>query len=193
MNKSIVFAALVVFSCGFQGKSTVFFDKQFKWKIAVPADFVPMSDEQVQKHTETGSTAISKATGTEFESQGEIICIFQKNGMNTFTASYRSYDSTTDGSISEICQNTMKIIRETYQAQFKGTKADTSSLIETIDGLVFTVVKIIACLPNQKTVTMLFYERIIDDKLFSFNINYVDGKIGAEIIRAWKKSKFIRG
>jgi len=193
MNKFIVFGVLISISCSFQGKATEFFDKQFKWKIVIPANFEPMSDEQIQKYTNIGSNAISKTTESEFENQGEILCIFHKNGKNTFTASYKKFDSKTDGSLSEICQNTMELICETYQSQIKGTKTDTSSSMEIIDSLAFNVVKIIAHFPNQKTVTMLFYEKIFNDKLFSFNINYVDGKIGAEIIEAWKKSKFNKG
>jgi hypothetical protein len=193
MKKIIAFGVLIAISCSFQRKTTEFYDKQFKWKIAVPANFEQMSDAQIQNHTIAGSNAISKTTGTEFENQGEIICIFQNTVKNTFTASYKSFDIKTDGSLSEICQNTKELICETYLAQLKSLKIDTSSSMEIIDSLAFNVVKIITHLPNQKTSTMLFYERIFNDKLFSFNIIYVDEKIGAEITEAWKKSKFNRG
>jgi hypothetical protein len=193
MNKFVVFGLLIVIGCGFQGKKTEFFDEQFKWKIVIPSGFEPMSDEQIRKNTNIGTNAISKTTGTEFENEGKIICIFHNDGGSSFTASYKSFDSETDGGLSELCQNTKDLICATYRTQFTGTKIDTSSSMETIDGLAFTVVKIIAHFPNRKILTQLFYERVFSDRLFSFNINFIDGKAGAEIIEAWKKSKFDRG
>jgi hypothetical protein len=193
MKKLIAFSILLTLTCNFQGKPTSFFDKQFNWKMEIPSGFIPMSNEQLLKYSNTGSKAISKTTGTDFKDQGQMICIFQKNAINTFSASYDTYDSTTDGSLSEICQHSMELIYTTYQTQLKGAKIDTSSSIEIIDSLAFNAFKIIMHGPNQRIVTMVFYERIFDDKIFSININYGDEKIGAEIIEAWKKSKFSRG
>jgi hypothetical protein len=193
MNKFVVFWLLIVIGCDFQGKKTEFFDKQFKWKIVIPSGFEPMSDEQIRKNTNIGTNAISKTTGKEFENEGKIICIFHNDGGNSFTASYKPFDSMVDGSLSELCRTTKELICETYQAQFKGTKIDTSSSMETIDGIAFTVINIIARFPNRKILTQLFYERVFGDALFSFNINFIDEKAGAEILEAWKKSKFDRG
>jgi hypothetical protein len=190
MNKFVAFGLLIVIGCGFQGKTNEFIDKQFKWKMVVPAGFERTGNEQIQQYANTGTHAISQTTETEVENLGAVICLYQKNGKDGFTASFRKYDSETDGNLSEICRNTKELLCETFQAQIKGTRTDTASSMEIIDSLEFNVIKIFVHYPNRKKLTMLFYERIFDDKLFSFNINFVDAKIGAEILEAWKKSKF---
>jgi hypothetical protein len=137
-----------------------------------------------------GIDAIEKTYEGEVINQSKTICVFQSDQLNYFECNYQPFDPSVDGDYLKSCREVDEVLYETFKAQLPGIKIDTTRTVETIDNLVFQILKMKIEYPNKVTLNLLMFSRLFDKREFSVNIMYVDELKGEEMLECWRGSKF---
>ncbi|MCY1486177.1 hypothetical protein D3C87_297340 [compost metagenome] len=194
MNKlkyAFIFWAAAILSCHAQtADSNTIYNKDFKWTIVIPKDFVSVSTEEWSKVQNKGTNALEKTIGQEIINQAKTIFVFQNDQFNYFEANYQPFDEATDGNYLESCKAINDIVFETFKSQMPQAKIERSSSTEKIDGFVFQTFKVKIELPNKMVMTLLMFSRLFEKKELTVNIMYIDTSKGEKMLASWRNSKF---
>lgn len=194
MNKlkyAFIFWAAAILSCHAQtADSNTIYNKDFKWTIVIPKDFVSVSTEEWSKVQNKGTNALEKTIGQEIINQAKTIFVFQNDQFNYFEANYQPFDEATDGNYLESCKAINDIVFETFKSQMPQAKIERSSSTEKIDGFVFQTFKVKIELPNKMVMTLLMFSRLFEKKELTVNIMYIDKSKGEKMLASWRNSKF---
>jgi hypothetical protein len=191
---TFLFASVILQSC--KGKEQAktppaeFYSKDFNWRIEIPEGFDTVSAEQWGKLQNRGADAIEKTYGAEVENKAKTLFVVRSDQFNYFESNYQPFDTLTDGNYLETCKTLNDMVYGTYKAQMPGTQIDSSSYIDTIDGLKFQAFKVNITLPDKKIMEVLMCSRLFGNKEFSVNMITMDAEKRKVLFRAWKHSTF---
>lgn len=171
---------------------SVLVNNKFKWTIIIPAGFTSVDPGTWAKMQNRGSAEIEETLNQKIENNSTDIFVFKSNNFNYFESSYQPFDTLKDGNFIEISHELSNIIYKTFAAQIKNAEMDTSFTTETIDGLDFFKFKLILKISDNFLMNVIMYNRIFGKEEFAVNIMYIDEIKGAQMLSAWKKSKFRR-
>ena len=195
-----MFCLMILSSCG-QGnpneqidegrvKGERYASKEIGWAIEIPTDWTVISRDKLEANEAKGKEAIEQSTGLAIEAEGlKHLISFQKNPFNIFTSSSQPFTEQFEGEYQQSTKQTHEIIYQTYTDQ--GIKSDSSSGIETIQGLVFNTFYTTIYAPNGDVIIhQIIYTRLINGYDFSVNINYNNDEDKKIMVDALKKSTF---
>ena len=169
-----------------RGQVTSKQDHQFQfpqvgWKIKVPSDFTIMDSAQV--------AAMDDKSATDFGTTKTLIS-FTKGQYNFFSSTITPFDPERDGDWNEVNSKLKNVILETLRTQASAIKIDTSSSVETIDGLEFHKFQITTTYQNKLVMNTLRYRRLHKGFDYGINISYTDENVGKELQLILASSKF---
>lgn len=137
-----------------------------------------------------GADAIEQTIGEQVINQAKTIFVFKSDKMNYFESNYQPFDTLTDGDYLTSWRMVNDILYETFKTQVPDVKIDTVKNVENIDGLEFQTFKIRAEYPNKMVLNILMFSRLFNKREFTVNISFMDKAKGAQMLQAWKESKF---
>lgn len=167
-----------------------FYNKDFGWKISIPAGFTSVPPKEWKKMQNKGLEAIEDTYEGEVINQSRTIFVFKNGDFNYMEANWQPFDAEVDGNYDESWQSVNEIVYETYQSQMPGVKLDSSSATASIGGLLFREFEIGISFPNGMRMTTKMFSRLFEEKEFSLNIVYMDDEQGKAMTEAWRKSVF---
>lgn len=187
----LIFTILLIFqNCSGQTSDNKFYNKDFKWSIVIPPNYLKVSQEEWSKKQQRGKVAIEKTIGQEIINEAKIIFVFKADDMNYFEANYQPYDPQIDGDYLESVKMVNNTLYQTFKQNIPNAKIDTLSTTEKINNLVFQKSETKIHLPNNMILTTIMYNRLFDKREFTVNLIFVDPKRGKEMLEAWKNSIF---
>ena len=145
---------------------------QVGWKIKVPSDFTIMDSAT----TDFGTT--------------KTLITFSKGQYNFFSSTITAFDPERDGDWNEVNSKLKNVILETLRTQAPAIKSDTSSSVETIDGLEFHKFQIITTYQSKLVMNTFMYSRLHKGFHYGINISYTDENVGKELQLILASSKF---
>ncbi|WP_428225175.1 hypothetical protein [Flavobacterium sp.] len=166
------------------------YNKEFKWKIAIPENFESVTEQDWLKLQNKGSDAIEKTFGEEIVNNAKTIFVFKSDKFNYFESNCQPFDMEIDGDYFESFKSVNEVLLETYKSQMPGAIIDTLTTKEKINKYDFYVSKTKITFPNKMILTTVMYSRLFDKKEFTVNIMYIDEKKGKSMIESWKNSTF---
>ncbi|MEP6676612.1 MAG: hypothetical protein ABJA78_15730 [Ferruginibacter sp.] len=184
MKRFIILSTLVLLFAGCKNsiKTKQYNFPPVEWTIAVPEDFVPMNTSEIKAQNEKGLKVIEKAMDTAIEiNPTRTLISLQKDKLNNFSATITSFDPKTDGSWIDVNEGLKAIIYQTFTTQMPGVVVDTSSSVETIDGLEFQVFRSKLTYPNKMVMNSFLYSKLYKGYDFGISMAYVDEKAGKEL------------
>jgi hypothetical protein len=191
--KNIFFFSIVIFffnNCTPHAKERYIYDKQFKWRITIPENFEEVTIDEALELQKQGIDSLGKTIGTKVENHAKNIFDFKSGELNHFLSNYQPFDTLEDGNYLELCKAIDGVVYETFKTQMPGTKIDSITSVEVIDGLEFQSFKLKLIYPNKMVMNFILYTRLFGKKQFSCNIIYADIEKGNLMFSAWKNSKF---
>ena len=164
---------------------------QVGWKVKVPSDFTIMDSAQVAAIDNIGANAINNAydTATDF-GRTKTLITFSKGQYNFFSSTITPFDPQRDGDWNEVNSKLKNVILESLRTQASAIKIDTSSSVETIDGLEFHKFQIITTYESKLVMNTLMYRRLYKGFDYGINISYTDYNVGKELELILASSKF---
>lgn len=188
----IIATSTVLTSCNGQTKNekTKIYNKDFKWTITIPSGFDTVSADKWAKMQNRGADAIEKTYDAKVENIAKTIFVFQNDQFNYFESNYQPFDIAKDGNYLEISKGVKNMIYGAFEAQMKGTKLDSSSSTQIIDGLTFHAFKVVITFPNKMIMNWHMFTRLFDKKELTVNIMTVDKSKENELLDSWLNSKF---
>ncbi|UUC45311.1 hypothetical protein [Flavobacterium cerinum] len=177
------------------GQSAVpkkFHSKDFNWTITIPDNFETVSKSDWTKIQNRGQQAIEDTFDQEIDNQSVNIFVFKNDQFNYFEACHQPFDPKIDGNYVQSCKDVNNLLYKVMQEQLPGSPIDTLRTVEKIDNLEFQVFKIAQTLPNQKTFTMIMYNRLFGKKELAVNIMYMDEAKGKQMLSSWRNSTFLK-
>lgn len=187
----LIFTILLIFqNCSGQTSDNKFYNKDFKWSIVIPPNYLKVSQEEWSKKQQRGKVAIEKTTGQEVINEAKIIFVFKADDMNYFEANYQPFDPQIDGDYLESVKMVNNTLYQTFKQNIPNAKIDTLNTTEKINNLVFQKSETKIQLPNNMILTTIMYNRLFDKREFTANLIFVDPKRGKEMVEAWKNSIF---
>ncbi len=189
---SYLILLIALSSCNRHTKSDpkTLYNEDFKWTIIIPENFNDVSPEDWEGLQNKGADAIENTYGEEVVNQAKTIFVFKNADFNYLESNYQPFDVEVDGDYLESCKNINEILYEIFKTQMPNAVIDSSSNVETINGLDFQLFKMKIDYPNGMIMHSLMYSRLFDKKEFSVNITFVDDKQGEKMLNAWTNSKF---
>ncbi|GAA4210704.1 hypothetical protein GCM10022289_38470 [Pedobacter jeongneungensis] len=169
-------------------KKRVFYNKDFKWEIAIPENFEEVSAAEREKKQEMGANKLKDNYGDNVEFKGNNIFLFKNEQANYLEALYEPFSSS-DRDYSRSFKDVNKMIYETLKNPAV-SKLDSSSTLEVIDGLKFYTFKIGVDYQNKTTMHWCIYSRLFDKKAFTVNIITIDTAKERILLDSWRNSKF---
>ena len=170
-------------------KKTVY-NKEFKWTISIPAGFDTVSADRWAKMQNRGAELIEKTYDAPVENNAKTIFVFRKDQFNYFESNYQPFDIAQDGDYLEKFREVNNILYTTFQVQMKGAALDSSSSIQTIDGLTFQAFKVVITMPNKMVLNWQLFSRLFGKKEFTVNLMTVDKRREKELLDSLLNSKF---
>jgi len=197
---SITFFLLILVSCGKANpneqidegdlKGATYISKEIGWRIEIPKGWKIISRDKVEEADEKGRIAIEESSGLKIDIKGlKHLISFQKDRFNFFASTSEPFKEAFPGEYQQ--QN--KVIREVLFNTFRdqGIKVDSTSGVETIEGLEFNKFCTTIYAPDGKAVLQqILYSRLINGYDFGVTINYNNEKDRETMVRAFFKSKF---
>lgn len=193
--KKFIFLILFLssFVSGFsQGKtkSKNFYNKDFKWTIAIPEDFENVSPKEWAKMQDRGKEAIENTMNEEVTNQATVLFAIKNGQFNYMESNYQPFDEEVDGNYQETMAALNAILYETFTNQMPDAKVDTSTTTTEISGLTFRTFNIRLEFPNGIVMNTIMFSRLFGKRDFTVNIVYVDELEGKKMKDAWFGSKF---
>lgn len=174
-----------------EGKITAntYHSDQIGWTMEIPEGWEIVKRETVAENTKKGKKAVEEVIGEYDFSNVKYLLNFRKNAYNVFQATSEPFD-TSGGMNWKINNKNLKdVIYETYAKQ--GMQIDTSSATSNIDGLNFEVYIVTLYGPDgDEILRQEMYSRLINGFDFGVVLNYNNPEDRAEMMDAWKNSKF---
>jgi hypothetical protein len=152
---------------------------QVGWKIKVPPEFTIMDSAQVAAMGDNGAFGTTKT-----------LISFSKGQYNFFSSTITPFDPQRDGDWNEVNSKLKNVILETIRTEASVIKIDTSSSVETIDGLEFHKFQIITTYQSKLVMNTLRYRRLYKGFDYGINISYTDENVGKELELILASSKF---
>ncbi len=189
----LIFTILLIFqNCNGQTSGTKFYNKDFKWSIIIPSNYLKVSQEEWRRKQQRGEVAIEKTTGQEVINEAKTIFVFKLDDMNYFEANYQPFDPKVDGDYLASVKEVNNILYQTFKENIPNAKIDTLSTTEKINNLVFQKSETKIHLPNNMILTTIMYNRLFGKREFTVNLIFIDPKRGKEMIDAWRNSVFLK-
>ena len=179
-------------SCKGQTKSEnkTVYNKEFDWTISIPAGFDTVGADKWAKMQNKGAEAIEKTYDAQVENNAKTIFVFRNDQFNFFESVYQPFDTAKDGDYLESFKEVNNMLYGTFEAQMEGAKLDSSSSIQTINGLTFQTFKVVITFPNKMVMNWLMFSRLFGQKEFTVNIMTVDKRKEKDLLNSWLNSKF---
>jgi hypothetical protein len=195
MNKTIyinlIFLAFMFSACKNKVPQRNLYNKEFNWHITIPENFELVKTDKMDQMQNRGENAIEETIGTEIENQATNIFFFKSGETNYFEANRQPYDPEIDGDYLEMCKVVNEVIYQTFREQMPDIRIDSTSYVQTIDGLDFQVFNTIITYPNNMTLHGYMFSRLFEgNSEFAVNIMYTDEKKGEQMLQAWENSTF---
>ena len=166
------------------------YNKDFKWRITIPANFESISDEQYAQLQQKGTDALQKEAGEKIENNSVRIFAFRSDRFHYFESNSQPFDAATDGDFYSVCKGVDGMVFNTFKNQIPATaKIDSTLSTETIDNLTFQRFQLKITI-NNTVLNLLLYNRLFDKKELTVTIFYVDQSQGDQLLTAWRNSKF---
>lgn len=194
-NKHFLIAGLIIFvqSCsGQKAPKQEIHNQDFNWTITIPENFEAISSSESEKMQNKGVDIIENTYQEEIVNQAKTIFVFKNDQFNYFESNYQPFDPAVDGDFMETWRGVNGILYQTFQAQMPGTKVDTVTTVEKIDGLEFQTLKMKVEYANKMVFNLLMFSRLFDKREFNVIIMYVDELKGERMLDSWRQSKFTR-
>lgn len=188
----IIITLFSVSACKSQDKTErrVIYNKDFKWSIAIPANFDTVSAAQWATLQQRGEDAVEATHDLVVENNAKTLFVFKNDQFNYFESNYQPFDSLTEGSYFESFKEVNDLIYETFKVQMEGAQLDSTYSVQRISGLDFQTLKIVIKFPNQVIMNWYMYCRLFGNREFTVNIATVDKQKEKELLDAWLNSKF---
>ncbi|MEM9984265.1 MAG: hypothetical protein AAF804_04155 [Bacteroidota bacterium] len=185
--------SLLIFSsfCLGQNNSTqTLSNQEFNWTMQLPVGFERVDAKEWMRLQNRGQDAIEDTYEGEVVNQTQPIFVFKSGQFNYIEANVQPFDLEIEGDYLETRRQLGVVLYETFMAQMPGVKVDTSFATETIDGLNFQRFQFKVQYPNSVVLYGLMYSRLFDERDLTVNIIYLDEAKGAEMLEAWRASRF---
>ncbi|MGX1929612.1 hypothetical protein [Flagellimonas sp. 2504JD4-2] len=183
---------LTASSCKSQTKSepkTITVD-EFNWTITIPENFVQIEEEAAQKIQKRGLDALGETVGEEVINRTIPVFFYQNGFGNMMECNWQPYDSDVDGEYLETNKLVQEAIFQTYELQLPDAPLDSVSSVQIIDDLEFQKFEVVIGLPNGNQLKGVTYNRLFDNRDFTFTVMYVDKEIGQKIMDSFTQSNF---
>lgn len=193
--KQFLVAGLIIFFQSCNGRQTPkqeIHNQDFNWTITIPENFEAISSSESEKMQNKGVDIIENTYQEEIVNQAKTIFVFKNDQFNYFESNYQPFDPAVDGDFMETWRGVNGILYQTFQAQMPGTKVDTVTTVEKIDGLEFQTLKMKVEYANKMVFNRLMFSRLFDKREFNVIIMYVDELKGERMLDSWRQSKFTR-
>ncbi len=148
---------------------------QVGWKVKVPTDFTIMDSAQAP-----GMTIAGYDTTTKYGKTKTLIS-FSKGQYNFFSSTVTPFDPARDGDWKVANSKLKNEVLATLGSQSAAIKIDTSSSVETIDGVEFQKFQIITTYQSNLVMNTSMYSRLYKGLNYGINISYTDENIGKEL------------
>ena len=183
---------LLLTFCKAQDKtdSTVFYNKEFKWRITIPVGFDTISSAEMAILQNRGKVALEKTAGRKVKDNTKKLCVFRSGQSNSFECSTQPYEVKKQGSYIKTCDEVNKLLYKTFELQMPGVKIDSSCSTIVVNGLTFQSFNLAATLPNQITLHVYTYSRLFEKREFAVSIIAIDREKEKQLLNAWLNSKF---
>ncbi len=190
----IFLTVLATATCFSQEKTTgtKVYNKDFKWTIIIPAGYDTVTAEVRNAMQDRGSAAIENTLGEKVENNSKPIFTFRKGMFDYFESNYQAFDSTKDGSYIDVFNDVNKVLYQTFEAQMKGARIDSSTSTATISGLVFHKFQMAVTFPNNMVMNMYTYSRLFGKRDLNVYILAVDRAREKELLDCWLNSTFAK-
>ncbi|MEH1009449.1 hypothetical protein VDP25_17050 [Winogradskyella sp. ECml5-4] len=192
MNKHILFIFLIsILSCETQINDKIL-SEEFQWEITLPTHFKKIEVEKWEKIKKEGETHITNNTDTELNNLSNLIFVVENGEFNRFDANYTSKLNFIEPNTTfkESFDKINSITYDSFVNIAPNAKIDTTTTTEMIDGLKFLKFEMNTEMDESFIIKSRSYKRLFDDKVLSININFVDDRIGSQILNSLKTSKF---
>lgn len=171
-------------------EGNMYHSKEIGWSIEIPeGSEITMKDRILANERETRAV-IKRASGVTMDVSKVIHLIsFRKDADNVFESTAEPFKDERPGAYEQHNRFVYKLL---YDAYLKlGISVDTSSGMETIDGLHFYTFNITAYAPGRKVIlNQVLYNRLINGYDFAVSINYNNPFDKEILLRTLQHSKF---
>jgi hypothetical protein len=192
MNKHILFIFLIsILSCETQNNDKIL-NEEFQWEITLPSHFKKIEVEKWEKIKKEGETHITNNTDTKLNNLSTLIFVVENGEFNRFDANYTSKLNFIEPNTTfkESFDKINSITYDSFVNIAPNAIIDTTTTTEMIDGLKFLKFEMNTEMDESFIIKSRSYKRLFDDKVLSININFVDDRIGSQILNSLKSSKF---
>lgn len=188
-----LFITSILFQCC-KGQTTIpakeFYNKDFNWKIVIPAGYDSVSAADWNKMQNKGADAIQKTYDVKVDTKPKTIFVFKSDQFNYFESNYQPFDSSEVKTYMESYRAVNNMLYGTFKAQMPDSKLDSSSSEETIDGRLFHTFKVAVAFPNKMVMEIWMFSRLFGNKEFTVDIMTVDKNKQKALLDAWRNSTF---
>lgn len=167
-----------------------YYNKQFKWKITIPASFDSVPVAVWNQMRNRGTSAIEETYDGKIEDQSQTLFVVRSDMFNYFESNFQPFDTTKDGPYEETYKAVNDMMYGTFKAQMPRAVLDSASSFETIDGLQFHKFTVTVTIPQKMVMEALMYSRLFGKYEFSLNIMATNGEKKETLLKAWRTSTF---
>jgi len=168
----------------------IYYSKDFKWKIEIPANFDTVSVVEWAKMKNKGSQAVEKTYNQKVIDQTKTLIVFKSTGYNYFEANTQLFDTKKDGSYAASCKSVDDILYTTLKTQAPNATLDSISVKTNIGGLDFNTFIMQMKIGDNVAFSIYSFSRLFGNREFSANIMFMNSGMGDVMLDAWKKSTF---
>lgn len=164
--------------------------EEIGWTIEIPEGWIVTKRNELEEQTKDGLDAINETTGIEHDISGlKQLINFHKDEFHSFQSSAEPFDESQDGSWQENNLMLNELIYETLSQH--GIELDTSYAKTRIDNKDFELFHITLYGPEGEVILYQdIYGSLINGHDVGINLNYINDKEKAELIRVLTNSTF---
>ena len=174
-------------------EGNVYSSKEVGWTIEIPKGWTITDKEKTDETAKKGLKAIEETLNEKVDYSGvKNLIFFQKNMFNIFQSTSEPFEVEYEGEWEKNNEDLKKIIYSTYQNQ--GIKVDSSATtIEKIDGLDFYKYDFTIYSPKGEVILkQIMFSKLINGLDFGVNLNSNNDKDRDELLKVFRKSKFVK-
>ena len=168
--------------------SQLYENDEIGWRSNIPKNWSLTQRQKLEELDSEGRNLVKDSTETEL-AQPNFLVGFQKDQSNNFISTSDPFNEQTDGEWERHVEELRVLVGQTYRNQ--GLNCELSKLeAEEISGLVFQTFSARIDVSNGSIFNQRYYYRPFDGALFGVAITFNDKELGAEMLNAWRTSKF---
>ncbi|GAB5564106.1 MAG: hypothetical protein Wins2KO_11690 [Winogradskyella sp.] len=195
MNKPLILIFLIsILSCETKSNNDRIVSEAFQWELTLPSNFKKIEVDKWEKIKSEGEKHITNNTGTDLNNLSILIFAVENGEFNRFDANYMTEENFIEPNTTfkESFDKINSITYDSFVNTVPNAIIDTTTSTEMIDGLEFLKFEMNTKLEESFVIKSRSYKRLVDGKVLSINVNYVNDKLGNEILSSLRNSKFTK-